>query len=580
MYSGMEKRMLFKVLLILAVVVSFGTVMAEEEDMTGVLRIEPDGVPGPHVLFWLESSLKRVYPGSEPGSNEPLNLITARNRSISFQACLRNNRAQPLGVVCSVTGADGLDIQIRRVGYVPMEHLTTDTDASELEGVGHVPGFVPDPLFPETAATVGPYENQSFWITIKTTPDTKPGQRYLTVEYSFHDGTQKAQLEAKVDVRSLVVQPRKDFQVTHWWRLLSIYEHHKIDMFSDRCWELTEAYLKNLIEHGNNVIFTPSWFCRSEVVTRPSSLLLITRTGDGRYEFDWTHVRRFLNLAKECGAEYFEWPHLWIYWGVEKAMPMYTLKDDGTWELLWPVTTGAFSDTYVDFLKQFLPEFHRFLIEEDVLETSYFHLSDEPSGDRSYANYTKARELLKEIAPWMKVLDALSEVRYGKTGLTDYPVPDISAAQGYINEKIPHWVYYCCGPRGPYLNRFMDTPLVKVRMSGWLFYKLRAQGFLHWGYNCYHVIDQDLVIDPFLESDSRLWPGIPHGDPFVVYPGPDGPLDSIRWEVFWESLQDYAMLQSAGIDPDDPLLEPIKNYADFPKMEQWIEEAIGKVLAE
>ncbi len=64
----------------------------------------------------------------------------------------------------------------------------------------------------------------------------------------------------------------------------------------------------------------------------------------------------------------------------------------------------------------------------------------------------------------------------------------------------------------------------------------------------------------------------------MVYPGESGPIDSIRWEVFAESLQDYAMLQTAGIKPDDPLLAPLKSYAQFPKDESWIEAARTKVL--
>ena len=64
----------------------------------------------------------------------------------------------------------------------------------------------------------------------------------------------------------------------------------------------------------------------------------------------------------------------------------------------------------------------------------------------------------------------------------------------------------------------------------------------------------------------------------VVYPGPDGPYDSIRWEVFAESLQDYAILQSAGTDPDDPLLAPLRSYEDFPKTAEWISQALKQVL--
>ncbi len=63
----------------------------------------------------------------------------------------------------------------------------------------------------------------------------------------------------------------------------------------------------------------------------------------------------------------------------------------------------------------------------------------------------------------------MSDIRYGKMGLIDFPIPNVAAAKEYIDAGIPHWVYYCCGPRGAYLNRFFDTPLVKIRMSGWLY---------------------------------------------------------------------------------------------------------------
>jgi hypothetical protein len=78
---------------------------------------------------------------------------------------------------------------------------------------------------------------------------------------------------------------------------------------------------------------------------------------------------------------------------------------------------------------------------------------------------------------------------------------------------------------------------------------------------------------------NPLWPSIPYGDPFMIYPGLGGePLDCIRWEVFAESLQDYAILQTAGVQPDDPLLSALKSYADFPKSETWIHETMAKIL--
>src|SRR5690606_4419456 len=111
-----------------------------------------------------------------------------------------------------------------------------------------------------------------------------------------------------------------------------------------------------------------------------------------------------------------------------------------------------------------------------------------------------------------------------------------------------------------------------------LFYHLKAQGFLHWGYNYWNKLESEEVLDPYAHGDAGQYPGIPYGDPFVVYPGPDGPISSIRWEVFAESLQDYAILQSAGIDPDDDRFVELRTYADYPKSEEWIKNTLLEIL--
>jgi len=51
------------------------------------------------------------------------------------------------------------------------------------------------------------------------------------------------------------------------------------------------------------------------------------------------------------------------------------------------------------------------------LKKSYFHVSDEPHGEAARANYMLARGVLKELAPWMQVMDALSEIEFGRGGL-------------------------------------------------------------------------------------------------------------------------------------------------------------------
>jgi hypothetical protein len=531
----------------------------------------------PAISLWLESSLQRVFPQTAPGSSS-LSVLTPRNGVASFQACLRNDRDYSLAIDGKLDPVEGVKTQTRLAGLVPMPHLSPGTSPEELDGAGLLPGLVPDPLYPETKTRIGSQESRSYWITLKIPADAKPGKRELKFRFYLGDDRQEVELPVTLNISEFVVQPRHDFPVTHWWRGEATWDYYKTGMFEDeRWWKLTHDQLKDMLEHGSNVVYVPMFFDRRETFKRPCQLLVINEPSPGRYEFDWSKVKRFVDMCREIGFDQFEWSHMWIYWGVENPMRLYK-NVDGAYVMLWPPDTKALSDVYVNFLKQFLPQFHDFLVKENLLENSYFHLSDEPGTGQHLANYKAARKLLKELAPWMKVMDALSDVQYGRQGLTDIPIPMVSAAQAYIDAKIPHWVYFCCSPTGPWLNRFMDTPLAKIRMSGWLFYKLRARGFLHWGFNYWHAMEQERSIDPFTEASGELWPNIPYGDPFMIYPGLDGPIDSIRWEVFAESLQDYAILQTANISRDDDKLSSIKSYKDFPKSADWIKTTLTKIL--
>lgn len=574
------------ILMLSVAALSCQTVLASDAKPAGPLIIEPGGTPGGDVKFWLQSSLKRVFLNSEPGSADSPELLVPRNGQVSFQVGVRNNRPAATNVRCDLSGGgEGFGINIRRVGYVPMRFGTTGTPASELD-CG--PGLVPDPLFNDQVCDVGPFENTAFWITVKVPADAKPGPHdinvrltFLCTDWSSDRSTKTANLKAVVTVSELVVKPRHDFPVIHWWRGECIWDYYKTGTFEDeKLWTITRNYIKDMVDHGTDIVYVPIFFDRRETFARPCQLLKVTEPEPGHYKFDFSDVSRFLKMAKECGAGGYEWSHFWIYWGAKNPVRVYK-QVDGKAVMLWPPDTDGHGPLFHGFLKQFLPELHKFLLAEGVLDKSYFHVSDEPGEGEHLENYKKAREFLHENAPWMqgKVIDALSSIEYGRQHLTDLPIPMISAAQAYIDAKIPHWVYFCCEPRGKYLQRLLDTPLAKIRMSGWLFYKLQAQGFLHWGYNYWHAMEQEKLIDPFQTSTNEWWPGIPPGDPFEVYPGADGkPIDSIRWEVFAESLQDYAVLQSANIKPDDPMLSELKSYEDFPKSEKWVEDSLRKVL--
>ena len=528
-----------------------------------------------NIVCWLQSSLQRVFPLTPAAESPSIDLIAARNERVSFQACARNPGIGHTEVRLVITGADGLTALVRRVGYVPVTHHNTDTPVEELDGLGHIPGLVPDPLFPEDTTVLGPLESQSFWVTVIVPAEAAPGVRELQVRFE-HQGETVAQLTVRLDVCPLAVQPRQGFPVTHWFYADALCDWYDVEPFEDKFWTLVEPYMADLVAHGDNCQYVPLFTPPTDGVKRPTQLLKISEPMRNEYWFDFSDVRRWTRLAQKNGARYFEWTHFFTQWGARNAIRIYRNihKADS---LLWPADTGAMSINYRNFLTQFLSAFHTFLQLENLMDKSFFHVSDEP-GAEHLQSYRAARGMLKDIAPWMKVTDAVSDVSFGKEGVIDNPVPITSSAQDYAAAGIPAWVYFCCGPRGKYLNRLMDTPLSKIRMSGWLFYRLRAQGFLHWGYNYWHKSQTQQLIDPYEEQSGMAWPGWAYGDPFVVYPGVDGPLDSIRWEIFAESLQDYALLQTLGLSPDDERLAELQSYAEFPKDEQWIRTMRRRLL--
>jgi hypothetical protein len=524
---------------------------------------------------WLQNSLGRVFPSSPPGGVQTVRLLAGRNERISFQACVHNPMPSAISAHIAVDDAQDLAIVVRRVGYVPVAHFNTGTEQDQLEGVGHIPGYVPDPLFPEQSALIGPFENQSFWITVAVPADAQPGLRTLDVRLTVENET-VGQMQANIHISPLVVQPPKDFPVTHWFYTDALCDWYRVEPFEERLWELLQRYMRNLVEHGNNCMFVPLFTPPTDGVKRPTQLLGVSEPAPGQYRFDFGAVKRWTDLASGCGARYLEWTHLFSQWGIKHALRIYRSNQDAQ-SLLWPPETGATSDVYRNFLAQFLPAFYRFLQAEGLLERSFFHLSDEPHGEEHLRAYRAARELLRELAPWMKVMDALSEIEFAQQGLMDIPIPSIRTARQFIQAGIPSWAYFCGGPRGKYLQREMDTPLYKIRMSGWLFYRLAAQGFLHWGYNYWYERQTQTLIDPFREQSGAAWPRWSYGDTFVVYPGPDGPLDSIRWEVFAESMQDYGLLQSAGVSPEDGLLAGIQDYTDC-QSAAWVLAARQRLL--
>jgi len=544
------------------------------------------------VKHWFESSTTRVFNSAAPKKYAPYTAMAALNEKLSFQVAFRPDD----DVDCTVFDATlvlptGWTGSVRKVGNIPMRHKNynpwTDTmEELDYEKGGAIPGYVPDALLPETEYRTAPGETFAYWVSVKPGEDAVAGDYDITVllsakmMYKPEEPESIIPMKARITLVNAKLEPRHDFHITNWFYVDSLIEWYRLKPFEEKFWEIAEKYIQDYADHGLDTLYVPAFTPPLDGVKRPTQLMKVTKLGEEEWKLDWTDVARWIELAKKCGITHFEWVHPFTQWGVKFAIRIYEGQGEDE-KLLWPVETAACSDLYRKFLKLYLGELHDFAVEHGILDKSFFHVSDEPHGEEHQANYTAARNMLKELAPWMKTMDALSEITYGREHLTDMPVPSISTAVQFYKENIESWCYYCCGPRGPYLNRLMDTPLPKIAMHGILFYRWPFKGFLHWGFNYWFKSQTRELIDVYESQDGLKWPGWPYGDTLEVYPGKDGgPVDSIRYEVFSESLQDYRLLQTLGYDRNSKALDCITDFAHFPKDEAWRRRFRKKLLLE
>ncbi|MFW6163920.1 MAG: glycoside hydrolase domain-containing protein, partial [Planctomycetota bacterium] len=175
------------------------------------------------------------------------------------------------------------------------------------------------------------------------------------------------------------------------------------------------------------------------------------------------------------------------------------------------------------------------LAERGWLAKSMIHVADEPS-IHNIESWRKASAFVHRAAPKLRRIDAIETIRF--EGALEIWVPKLSHFDRWrdaYEARRGHgefWYYICCHPYGDvYPNRFLDYPLAAVRVLHWINFACDLPGYLHWGLNHWRN-------DPFGTPTDRL----PPGDTHVIYPGADGPLSSLRWEIQRQSIEDYEYL--------------------------------------
>ncbi len=117
--------------------------------------------------------------------------------------------------------------------------------------------------------------------------------------------------------------------------------------------------------------------------------------------------------------------------------------------------TDAAGEEYRFFLMEFLPRLKAYLQKKDVLEHTWFHVSDEP-GMKDLDSYRSAVQCMHSGLGDCRFLDALSDFEFYRLGLVEHPVVASDHLEPFLEAEIPDlWTYYCCVQGVDVSNRFL-----------------------------------------------------------------------------------------------------------------------------
>jgi hypothetical protein len=490
--------------------------------MTALLVATEQRAPGGSLAVWPVDPHVKVFRDAPPQPSGPIKLRAARNEFEPAQFAVRSGAPiQGLRVELSpLRHAEGKGtigpehLRWNFLGFIP---LAKNTPVSETIQVRKAPCELPDPLLEARSIDLAPNTTQPVWITVFV-PKDAPAGRYRG-EAKVIAGETGAAMPIELAVDPFTLPDQRHVLVTNWFTSGNIAKSHKVEPWSEAFWAVLDRYARNMAAHRQNVALAP-W-----------DLVDVVRQTDGKLAFNYARFDRFVEVFQRAGvSDGIEITHVGggkNGWGTDIQFSSVHAHDRKTGK---SVTLAP-----EEGLFPLLADLEKHLDQRGWLGKAMIHIADEPCL-MNLDSWKTASALVHRAAPRLRRIEAIemSEAQ----GELEIWVPKLShfdrwreayEAQRKGNE---FWFYICCHPYGNiYPNRFLDYPLSRVRVLHWMNFSEDLQGYLHWGWNFWGK-------DPFGTPSANL----PPGDTHVVYPGSQGPLDSIRWEIQRESLEDFEYL--------------------------------------
>lgn len=478
----------------------------------------PSGI----AVWWCEATYKVGRQRALPSATSTwVKIEAARNEYEPFQIVLRPATALS-NLVVSVSDfvrlGDGpsariaaTNVEVCAVEYVPV--------AEPSDSMG-VTGEWPDPLSPWVDAIRIPAGlNQPLWFTVYVPKDTPAGDYEAVMTFS---AASRAAFDITVRLRVFNFTLSDVTHTRTAYGLNSDFTWHNLTSTAEKklVWDL---YLQNFRKHRISP-YMPQTF--DQIQWRLES--------GGR---KITHDFSAFDAAMERYLDEFGFTSFKFLYEPQ------TLNGH-------PRFSAGFNQLFSQLLGPIMAHFR----ERGWLEKAYAYWIDEPPAEL-FPSVIEGMRAYREAAPGLaRLLTLIETLRPELHDQVDIWVqimglsffrPNEVAERLRLGEEA--WWYVCSYPLAPVPNNFIDRPAIHHRIKSWMAEKYGFQGELYWQTVWYTGAGSPR--NPWEDTMSGFITGakLRNGDGTLLYPPvkglPDGPIiagpvNSLRWELLREALED------------------------------------------
>ena len=204
------------------------------------------------------------------------------------------------------------------------------------------------------------------------------------------------------------------------------------------------------------------------------------------------------------------------------------------------VTSISVPSTLLDIPEQ-LRQANAFIKKEGLQNLAFVHLYHEPLSP-AWPRLLETMQRWKEIAPDIPIMVTTGGIKPFIPEVLDRWAVHAQVFDTVNNQILLEaiaggrevWWYINHAPPRPYGNFFIDFAPIEHRVLFWQAWALGIKGMHYWSVN-------------YIEPGCNPWKSAldvtpVNGDGLLVYPGPEGPINSIRWENIRDGIEDYDYL--------------------------------------